>query len=74
MDTNQSATAVQRFTEAGMLDPAKLSAAEIDLINSLTPQEVSAYIGVATRIFAGNKEMIKLGSLLSGDLRICVPL
>ena len=70
----QQLTPVQRFAEAGMLDPTVLSEAEKALINSLNEQEVIAYIGVTSRLFGSQKEMVKLGSLVTGDLRICVPL
>ena len=74
MSQTPNPTPVQRFAEAGMLDPTTLSEAEITMINSLNEQEVIAYIGVATRLFGSNKEMVKFGSLVTGDLRICVPL
>jgi hypothetical protein len=74
MSQGLSLTPVQRFAEAGMLDPSKLSAAEVELINSLNEQEVTAYIGVAARLFGNNKELVKLGSLVEGGMRICVPL
>jgi hypothetical protein len=74
MSQGLSLTPVQRFAAAGMLDPSKLSEAEVALINSLNEQEVTAYIGVASRLFGDNKELVRLGSLVEGGLRICVPL
>jgi len=67
-------TPVQRFAEAGMLDPATLSEPDTQLINSLSEQEVTAFIGAAQRLFDDQKEIIKLGSLTSGNVRFMVPL
>jgi hypothetical protein len=72
--SNQPPLPVQRFAEAGMLDADKLSEQERDMINALTESEVTALIGVANRMFGANKGLVKLGSLLTGDLRVCVPL
>jgi hypothetical protein len=65
---------VTRLAQAGLLEPANLSAEDIALIDTLTNQEVSMVIQIAQKTYGSDAQMVKSADLRTGLLRICFPL
>jgi hypothetical protein len=65
---------LQRFADAGIIDVKNLSQADRALIVSLSEQEVTTLIGVATRLYPQDPTAAGIQNLLTGQLRLCLPL
>jgi hypothetical protein len=65
---------LERFVDAGIIDVKSLSQADRSLISSLSEQEVTTLIAVATRLYPNDPTALGIQDLRTGQLRICLPL
>lgn len=65
---------VQRFAEAGLLDPGRLEPGDRQVIDQLSDEEVTVLIGVARRLYESDPTVVRLADLGHGIVRLCVPL
>jgi hypothetical protein len=65
---------LRRFADAGIIDVKALSQADRELIVSLSEQEATTLIAVATRLYPEDPAAVGLQNLRTGKLRLCLPL
>ena len=65
---------IKRLADAGLLDPDKLQDDDRALLEQLTEEEVTVLIQIVTRLYPGDRSLVKLGDLHDNAMRIYVPL
>ena len=66
--------AIERLGQAGLINVDVLTPEDTKVLEQLSEQEVRVLIEVATRLYPDAKSILKVGDLLSGAPRLCVPL
>jgi hypothetical protein len=65
---------MERLAGAGIIDAANVTAAEREVIDALTHNEVTVLMQVAARLYADDPTALTVANLRTGRLRILFPL
>ena len=65
---------IERLAEAGMLDPAAVTADDKKALGQLTEEECDQIIAIAKKIYGKNIAMVKITNLRPLLGRVCFPL
>lgn len=74
MPSSSASANIKMLAEAGLLSPTELTSEDHNVIGQLTNDEVAVLIEVARRLYPDDHSIVRIGGLLTGNVRMCLPL